>query len=55
MESEHERGRVRGRSRLPAEQDSILELRDHDLSGRQLLDQLSHPGALNFSYFYGKQ
>ena len=39
------RGRVRGRRRFPTEQGSIPGPWDHDLSRRQLLKLLSHPGA----------
>ena len=44
-ERAHKQGRDRGRrrSRLPAEQDSIPGLWDHDLSQRQPLNRLSHP------------
>ena len=37
-------GKGRGRSRFPVKQDSIPGPWDHDLSWRQMLNQLSHPG-----------
>ena len=40
------RGKGRGRSRLPAKQHQ-----DHELSQRQTLNQLSHPGAPYCIYF----
>ena len=44
-------GRGRGRSKLPRAGipmwDSIPEPQDHDLSWRQMLNQLSHPGLTN--------
>ena len=47
MEREHEQKEGQRESRLPTEQDTGLSPgpRDHDLSLRQTLDQLSQPGA----------
>ena len=49
-EREHERGEGQREKQTPQGarspmRDSILEVRDHDLSQRQSLNQLSHPGA----------
>ena len=54
--------RGRGRSRLPAKQEanvgfmwgSIPRPSDHDLSQRQMLKGLSHPGAPCGAYFKNK-
>ena len=49
-EREHERGEGQREKQTPQGAgsgmwDSILEVRDHDLSRRQSLNQLSHPGT----------
>ena len=57
IEREHKQGerQSRGSSRLPTEQGtdrgSILGPGDHDLSGRQMLNQLSHPDVPNTNKF----
>ena len=52
--------RDRGESRFPAENQAGSLMRDlipgprhHDLSQRQMLNPLSHPGAQNMAHFHG--